>query len=136
MAHLALILVFSIKHHGMPNFDTPSPTELLVSQKPSSIETCPQTHHPRSTTMRATTLMSALLLLLISPAFAAPLVKRQGGVSAILDSVPQQPDAEGCTNGRRSLIPFWPRQYKAVNDCSFEIGSGSAAGATWRFDEG
>lgn len=28
--------------------------------------------------MRATTLMSALLLLLISPAFAAPLVKRQG----------------------------------------------------------
>ncbi|KAF6239739.1 hypothetical protein HO173_002285 [Letharia columbiana] len=85
--------------------------------------------------MRATTFMSALLLLLISPAFAAPLVKRQGGVSAILDAV-QQPDTEACTNGRRSLIPFWPRQYKAVNDCSFEIGSGSAVGATWRFDEG
>ncbi|KAL9133862.1 MAG: hypothetical protein Q9175_004962 [Cornicularia normoerica] len=85
--------------------------------------------------MRTTTLLSALILLLISPAFAAPVVKRQG-VSAELDAEQQPPPpAANCSHReRRDWIPFWRRDATIVGAhyCSFT----QSGGATWRLGFG
>ena len=87
--------------------------------------------------MRTSAFVSALVLLLISPAFAAPVPIN---VSEIMleNSQPSNQNqgvvpasAQGCTpNRRRNWIPFWRRQdpptIVAAHECGFTQASGTA----------
>ena len=82
--------------------------------------------------MRTSAFVSALVLLLISPAFAAP-INVSESMLAENQNTPPPAQAEGCTDQklRRSWIPFWRRQdptIVAVNECGFTETSGTS----WR----
>ena len=88
--------------------------------------------------MRTSAFVSALVLLLISPAFAAPVpintseIMIENSQPGNLNPAPAPATAQGCTNQRRNWIPFWRRQdpptIVAVNECGFTQASGTA----WR----
>ncbi|KAM0800363.1 hypothetical protein BDR22DRAFT_851473 [Usnea florida] len=84
--------------------------------------------------MRTSAFVSALVLLLISPALAAPINVSESMLAENQPSTPAPAPAEGCTDQklRRNWIPFWRRQdpptIVGANDCGFTQASGTA----WR----
>ena len=86
--------------------------------------------------MRTSAFVSALVLLLISPAFAAPVPINTSEImleeQPHPNPAPAPAPAQGCTNQRRNWIPFWRRQdpptIVGVNECGFT----QASGTSWR----